>query len=122
VEADQRLPVDQGVAVPSVVRLIPCPAGQHTPGLPPLHQYLYLKFADQGDAVSLIGEHGPREAARVLGISIVTIGGCIGSAKIEAALASSTFGESCTVGYLPLLTSGLSDDMWRVQPAINSVE
>ena len=64
-----------------------------------------------------------REAAKALGVSIVTIRRYIKSGKLKARLLPTKFGESYVIEDLPLPSSKpLSDDTQQVQPLINRIE
>jgi len=63
-----------------------------------------------------------REAAKALGVSIVTVRRYIKSGKIKARLVPSKFGESYIIDDLPLLTKPLSDNTLSTQPLINRIE
>jgi excisionase family DNA binding protein len=63
-----------------------------------------------------------REAAKALGVSMVTIRRYIKSGKIKARLVPSKFGESYIIDDLPLITKPSSDETQAVQPLINRIE
>jgi len=63
-----------------------------------------------------------REAAKALGVSIVTVRRYIKSGKIKARLVPSKFGESYIIDDLPLLTKPLSDNTLSTQPLISRIE
>jgi excisionase family DNA binding protein len=63
-----------------------------------------------------------REAAKALGVSIVTIRRYIKSGKLKARLVPSKFGESYIIEDLPLPTKPLSDNTQSIQPLINRIE
>jgi excisionase family DNA binding protein len=63
-----------------------------------------------------------REAAKALGVSIVTVRRYIKSGKLKARLVPSKFGESYIIDDLPLLTKPLSDNTLSTQPLINRIE
>jgi excisionase family DNA binding protein len=63
-----------------------------------------------------------REAAQVLGVSIVTVRRYIKSGKLKAKLVPSKFGDSYIIEDLPLPTKPLADDSQPVQPFINRIE
>jgi excisionase family DNA binding protein len=63
-----------------------------------------------------------REAAKALGVSMVTIRRYIKSGKLKARLVPSKFGESYIIDDLPLITKPLSDNIQSTQPLINRIE
>ena len=63
-----------------------------------------------------------REAAKALGVSIVTIRRYIKSGKLKARLIPSKFGESYIIDDLSVLTKPLSDNTQPIQPLINRIE
>ena len=63
-----------------------------------------------------------REAAKALGVSIITIRRYIKSGKIKARLVTSKFGDSYVIDDLPPLTKPPSDDASSIQPLINRIE
>jgi excisionase family DNA binding protein len=63
-----------------------------------------------------------REAAKALGVSMVTIRRYIKSGKIKARLVPSKFGESYIIDNLPIITKPSSDNTQSTQPIINRIE
>ena len=63
-----------------------------------------------------------REAAKALGVSIVTIRRYIKSGKLKARVVPTKFGESYVIEDLPLPTKPSSDDTEPIQPLINRIE
>jgi excisionase family DNA binding protein len=63
-----------------------------------------------------------REAAKALGVSMVTIRRYIKSGKIKAKLVPSKFGESYIIEDLPIITKPSSDKTQATQPLINRIE
>ena len=63
-----------------------------------------------------------REAAKALGVSMVTIRRYIKSGKIKARLVPSKFGESYIIDDLPIITKPSSDNTQSTQPLINRIE
>jgi excisionase family DNA binding protein len=63
-----------------------------------------------------------REAAKALGVSMVTIRRYIKSGKIKARLVPSKFGESYVIDDLPIITKPISDNTQSTQPIINRIE
>jgi excisionase family DNA binding protein len=63
-----------------------------------------------------------REAAKTLGVSMVTIRRYIKSGKLKARLVPSKFGDSYIIDDLPIITKPLSDDTQSTQPIINRIE
>jgi hypothetical protein len=63
-----------------------------------------------------------REAAKALGVSMVTIRRYIKSGKVKARLVPSKFGDSYIIDDLPLITKPSSDNTQSIQPLINRIE
>jgi excisionase family DNA binding protein len=63
-----------------------------------------------------------REAAKTLGVSMVTIRRYIKSGKLKARLVPSKFGDSYIIDDLPIITKPLSDDTQSTLPLINRIE
>jgi hypothetical protein len=63
-----------------------------------------------------------REAAKALGVSMITVRRYIKSGKIKARLIPSKFGDAYIIDDLPIISKPLSDSAPSAQPLINRIE